>query len=68
MLIAEAEASLVAMLAEAGVAPGAVTRGDVRSIVEIYRRFAGIVADDAAPVDEDGDAVLAQFGTHNFRG
>ena len=68
MLIREAETRLVAMLAEAGVTPGAVTSADVRTIVEVYRRFAAIPVDDAAQADEDGDAVLAQFGTHDFRG
>lgn len=68
MLIREAKTSLVAMLAEAGVSPGAVTAADVRTIVEAYRCFAAIPAEDAASIGEDGDAVLAQFGTHDFRG
>ena len=68
MLIAEAETYLLAMLASAGVTPGAVTADDVREIVDVYRRFAAIRVADAAPVEEDGDAVLAQFGTHDFRG
>lgn len=68
MLIAEAETRLLAMLASVGVAPGAVTADDVQGIVDVYRRFAAIRVDDAAPVEEDGDAVLAQFGTHDFRG
>jgi hypothetical protein len=68
MLIREAEARLVSMLADGGVTPGAVTAADVRTIVEVYRRFAAIPADDAAPAGEDGDGVLAQFGTHDFRG
>ena len=40
MLIREAGARLVSMLADGGVTRGAVTAADVRTIVEIYRRFA----------------------------
>jgi len=68
MLIREAEARLVSMLADGGVTPGEVAAADVRTIVEVYRRFAAIPADDAAPAEEDGDGVLAQFGTYDFRG
>ena len=68
MLIREAGARLVSMLADGGVTPGAVTAADVHTIVEVYRRFAAIPADDAAPAGEDGDGVLAQFGTYDFRG
>jgi hypothetical protein len=68
MLIREAGARLVSMLADCGVTPGAVTAADVRTIVEVYRRFAAIPANDAAPAGEDGDGVLAQFGTYDFRG
>lgn len=68
MLIAETETRLLAMLASAGVTPGVVTTADVRGTLDVHRRFAAIPVDDAAPVEEDGDAVLAQFGTHDFRG
>jgi hypothetical protein len=68
MLIREAGARLMSMLADGGVNPAAVTAADVFTIVEVYRRFAAIPADDAAPVEEDGDGVLAQFGTYDFRG
>ena len=68
MLIREAEAGLLTMLADAGVAAGPIRSGDVGTIVEVFRRFAAIPADDAAPADEDGDGVLAQFGTYTFRG
>ena len=68
MLIREAKNRLVAMLHEAGVTSGAVTAADVRTIFEVYQHFAAIPVDDAASVEEDGDAVLAQFGTHDFRG
>lgn len=63
MLIRGAKVLLASMLDDGGVTPSAVTAADVRTIVEVFRRFAAIPADDAAPVEEDGDAVLAQFGT-----
>jgi len=66
MLIREAGTRSVSMLADDGVTPGAVMAADVRTIVEIYRRFAAIPAGDAAPVEDDGDGVLAQFGTYDF--
>lgn len=56
------------MLADGGVIPGVATGADARALVEVYRRFASIPADDAAPVIRDGDGILAQFGTHGFRG
>jgi hypothetical protein len=68
MLIRDARARLIGMLADGGVTPGAATGADTRALVEVYRRFATIPADDAAPVDEDGDGILAQFGTYSFRG
>ena len=68
MLIAEAETRLMAMLTDAGVTSGVATAADVPTIIEVYRHFAAIPVDDAAPAEEDGDAVLAQFGTHDFRG
>jgi hypothetical protein len=68
MLIRESEARLASLLAEAGVTPGAVTVADVRAAVEAFRRFASIRVDDGAPAHEDGDGVLAQFGTYDFRG
>jgi len=68
MLIRDARARLLEMLADGGVTPGAATGADTRALVEVYRRFASIPADDAAPVDEDGDGILTQFGTYSFRG
>lgn len=56
------------LLAEVGVTPGAISSADVATIVDVYRRFSVIPADDAAPIAEDGDGVLAQFGTFSFRG
>ena len=68
MLIRAAKAVLASMLDDSGVNPSAVTAADVRTTFEVFRRFAAIPADDAAPLEEDGDAVLAQFGTYDFRG
>jgi len=68
MLIRDARARLARMLADGGVPPGAMTGADARALVEIYRRFAAIPADDAAPASRDGDGTLAQFGTYGFRG
>ncbi|MEV6270916.1 hypothetical protein AB0L64_27385 [Kribbella sp. NPDC051936] len=67
MLIRDAEADLLTMLADGGVTSGPIRSGDVATVVEVFRRFAAIPADDAAPADEDGDGVLAQFGTYTFR-
>jgi hypothetical protein len=68
MQIRDARAHLVAMLSQGGVTPGAITSTDLRTVVDVYRRFARIRTDDAAPAAEDGDGVLAQFGMYSFRG
>ena len=65
--IHEAKPRLLTMLADTGVSPGEVTAADVRTVVDVFRTFAMIVVDDVAPVEE-GDGVLAQYGTYNFRG
>jgi hypothetical protein len=68
MLIRETRAFLASMLRAAGVEPSAVTAVDVRTIVEVFRRFAAFPVDETKPPEEDGDAVLAQFGTFDLRG
>jgi hypothetical protein len=68
MLIRETEAVLASMLDGAGVNPSAVSTADVRTTVEVFRRFAALPVDDVASPEEDGDGVVAQFGTHDFRG
>lgn len=65
MLIRQTAAVLVAMLDAAGVHPG---RADARTTVEVFRRFAALPVEDAAPAEEDGDGVLAQSGTSDLRG
>lgn len=68
MRIGDARRRLLAMLAAAGVTPESVTFDDIPAVVDTFGRFAAIPAEDAAPADEDGDGVLAQFGTYSFRG
>ena len=68
MLIRDSRARLVEMLADGGVTLGAVTGDETPALVEVYRRFAAIPADDAAPAEQDGDGILAEFGTYDFRG
>ncbi len=62
------EPLLTSMLDLAGVRPDEVSAADVRRIVEVFRRFATVAADDAVSPDQDGDGVLAQTGTVDFDG
>lgn len=64
----EAEGELLALLAASGVNPGHVAASEVATVAAVYRQFASIIVTDVLPPDEDGDGVLAQFGTHDFRG
>lgn len=68
MLIRETKAILASMLDDAGAGSSAVAPTDVRHAVETFRRFAALPVEDAKPQVEDGDGVLAQFGTYAFRG
>jgi hypothetical protein len=68
VLIHDSRTHLLSMLAKAGVALGEVTSSDVQVLVDVVRRFATIPVDDGAPVEDDGDGMLAQFGSFNFRG
>lgn len=67
MLIREAKDRLEQMLAEieAGERSGTL---NPRAVVKAFRSFTAIPVSDCAPIDEDGDGVLAQFGTYGFRG
>ncbi|MFE4197102.1 hypothetical protein ACFRJ9_14650 [Paenarthrobacter sp. NPDC056912] len=62
MLISESRAQLEMQLAEktpngiAGLPPSPGT------VFDVFRQFAAVPATDAAPAQEDGDGVLAQFG------
>jgi hypothetical protein len=68
VLIRATKAVLVSMLDDVGANRSAPTATDVRAVVETFRRFAALPAEDAAPPQEDGDGVLAQFGTYDLRG
>jgi hypothetical protein len=56
------------MVDDAAADSGPATAPGVRQIVEIFRRFAALPVEDAEPPEEDGDGVLAQFGTYDSRG
>ena len=56
------------MLADAGVTPGRIASEQIAVVIDVVSRFVLIPVEDAAPVDEDGDGVLAQHGTFTFRG
>jgi hypothetical protein len=60
VLISATAAVLTSMLDEAGARPEAAAG--------VFRRFAEIPVEDALPPREDGDAILAQYGTYDFRG
>jgi hypothetical protein len=68
VLIRATKAVLESMLAEAGVSIIAPAEADVTTTVEVFRQFAALAVEDAAPPEQDGDGILAQFGTHDFRG
>jgi hypothetical protein len=68
MLIHATKERLALMLDDAGVSPSAMTAADVRTVVDVFHGFAVLPVDDAAQPEEDGDGVLAQFGTFDFRG
>ncbi|GAB1644101.1 hypothetical protein [Krasilnikovia sp. MM14-A1259] len=68
MLILATRDALVSMLADAGVNPDAMTPAAVRTTVEVFRGFAALPVEGVLPPEEDGDGVLAQFGTYDFRG
>lgn len=68
MLIEDAVSALLASLADVGVTPGRITSDQFHAVVDVVNRFVLIPVTDTAPVDEDGDGVLAQHGTSTFRG
>jgi hypothetical protein len=63
-----AHAAKRAIRAKEDVEPTAAAAIDVRRAVEVFRRFAALPVEDAESPEEDGDGVLAQFGTYGFRG
>lgn len=68
VLISETNSLLTSMLDHAGVRPGKAVAADVLTTVEVFRRFAAIPVDDAASPEDDGDGILAQYGTFGFDG
>ncbi|MEV7606069.1 hypothetical protein AB0N65_11575 [Paenarthrobacter sp. NPDC089322] len=67
MLIREAKDRLEQMLANIDVVEGSNTVS-LGAVMKAFQSFAAVSASDCAPVDEDGDGILAQFGTYGLRG
>lgn len=65
MRIAESEQRLLEILNQHGDVP---TSRQAGTLLNVFTRFARIPTEDAAPAEEDGDGILAQFGTYDFRG
>jgi hypothetical protein len=68
VLICASKAALASMLDDAGVDVTAPVKADVETAVATFRQFAALSVEDAAPHDEDGDGILAQFGTYDLGG
>jgi hypothetical protein len=68
VLIRETRAVLETMLRDAGLNSAALATADVAATVEVFQRFASRPVEQTAPSDEDGDGVLAQFGTRDLGG
>ena len=68
MLIRESRDVLLGLLAEEGIRCGLVDVPTPETFLSVFLRFAAITVDDAGSVEEDGDGLLAQFGTYSFRG
>ena len=56
------------LLREAGVSLTNPTADDVQRTWEVMRRFAEEPVEDAAPREEDGDGILAQYGIYRTMG
>jgi hypothetical protein len=56
------------MLDDAGIDVIAPATPDVKAAVATFRQCAALPVEDAAPPEEDGDGVLAQFGTYDLPG
>jgi|GEM_PF-3644530 len=67
MLIREAKDRLEQLLADVESGERNETPNP-EAVLKVFQSFAAIPADDCAPMDEDGDGVLAQFGTYGLRG
>jgi hypothetical protein len=66
VLIRESQARLDELLRRSGLSSEAVRASDIGTLVDTFQRFCAEAVTDVAPPDEDGDGVLAQFGTRTF--
>jgi hypothetical protein len=66
MLSDQAEDRLRLLLREAGVAIERPTGADLRRTWQVMHQFAAESVEDTAPAEEDGDGILAQYGTYDF--
>jgi hypothetical protein len=57
---------LKALIAEAGVNPSNPAAADVERVWDVMRRFAAEPVDDIAPLEEESDGILAQYGTYDW--
>lgn len=62
MRISDSETRLSAMLDDVRWAKA--DRNPSRDVVDVFSRFARMPVTDAAPASEDGDGLLAEFGTY----
>ncbi len=64
MLSDQALDRLLSMLKAAGVDVDAPTASDVQATWEVMARFAAEPVEDCEPPEQDGDGILAQYGTY----
>jgi hypothetical protein len=64
MLSDQALDRLLSMLKAAGVNVDAPTASDVQATWEVMPRFAAEPVEDCEPPEQDGDGILAQYGTY----
>jgi hypothetical protein len=62
---ADAEPRLRQMLVDAGIDLAEPQAGDLEVAWSVMESFAGLTFWDVAPAVEDGDLLLAQFGTYD---
>ena len=62
----EAVDRLKALIAQAGVDTASLRAGDVDRVWDVMRRFAAEAVDDIAPLEEESDGILAQYGTYDW--
>lgn len=66
MLSDDALGRLRALLRDAGVNSDSPSADDVQRTWEVIRSFAAEPVEDAEPRDQDGDGILAQYGTYDW--